>query len=341
MTTLTFNRSRSDLGILPISTITPLNQPVSDVYSGLIASVHKKTTQRTYKQGIKHFCHYLLTGEVVKGIKVNLSEYQIKTVISDYLKLEAFTANAYLGTYRNALLEADLKPNSINVKIASVKALVKYAFDYEQCNFVLDKVKSLLPEVYRDTKGTSPENIKSMLSFPNLATIKGKRDYAIFRLLWDCALRRGEVNSLNIEDFDELEGTLRIKGKGKLSKEVIYLSSESVTAIKNWLSVRYQPLPQSPLFISLDNATNGHRLSTKTIYNLVKKYSGEVINGKVLSPHQVRHSSITAVLDATGGNVRLAQKHSRHKNFDVLMRYDDNRVSLQKEAVNILANMVS
>ncbi|PHV60985.1 hypothetical protein, partial [Cyanobacterium aponinum] len=87
----------TNLTIASQSLITPLYQPLEDIYSGLIASCHKKTTQTTYKQGIKHFCHYLLTGEVKKGIKVNLSEYQIKSVISDYLKLDAKTANAYLG----------------------------------------------------------------------------------------------------------------------------------------------------------------------------------------------------------------------------------------------------
>ncbi|WP_330205477.1 tyrosine-type recombinase/integrase [Cyanobacterium sp. DS4] len=323
----------SQVGILPLS------QPLNDVYSGLIASCHKKTTQSTYKQGIKHFCNYLLTGAIAKGVKVNLSEYQIKSVISDYLKLTAKTANAYLGAYRNAMIEADYTPNSINVKIASVKALVKYAFDYEQCSFLLDKVKTITPEVYRDTKGTSPENIKAILALPDLTSVKGKRDYAILRLLWDCALRRGEIASLSIEDFNSKEGTLKIKGKGRMSKETIYLSAKTIDAIEAWLDVRYQPLPHYPLFISLDNATNGHRLSTKSIYRIVKKYSSEIPEGKILSPHQVRHSSITAVLDASNGNVRLAQKLSRHKNLDVLTRYDDNRVALQREAVNLLSTL--
>ncbi|PHV60964.1 tyrosine-type recombinase/integrase, partial [Cyanobacterium aponinum] len=194
-------------------------------------------------------------------------------------------------------------------------------------------------EVYRDTKGTSPENIKAILALPDLTSVKGKRDYAILRLLWDCALRRGEVASLSIEDFNPREGTLRIKGKGRMSKETIYLSPKTIEALINWLSVRYQPLPHYPLFISLDNATNGHRLSTKSIYRIVKKYSSEIPEGKILSPHQVRHSSITAVLDASNGNVRLAQKLSRHKNLDVLTRYDDNRVALQREAVNLLSTL--
>jgi integrase/recombinase XerC len=327
--------------------ITPLPQPIDDVYSGLIASKHKQTTRNTYKQGLKHFANYLLSGTMSLGKKVDLTESQVKGVLMEYLKFDGKLANAYLGSYQSQMVESGYSPNSINVKIASIKALVRYAFDYEQCNFLLDKVKSLTPEIYRDTKGTNVANIKSMLELPDTTTVKGKRDYAILRLLWDCGLRRGEVSNLNIEDFNGgdhgvalRDRSLKIKGKGKLSKEVIYLSTQCASAIQSWLDVRYQPHSDYPLFISLDNATNGHRLSTKSIYRITKKYSAEVPLGKVLSPHQVRHSAITAVLDASNGNVRLAQKFSRHKNLDVLTRYDDNRVELQKEAVNLLADMV-
>jgi len=320
--------------------ITPLPQPIDDVYSGLIASKHKQTTRNTYKQGLKHFANYLLSGTISLGKKVDLTECQVRAILVEFLSFEAKLANAYLGAYQSKMIEVGYSPNSINVKVASIKALVRYAFDYEQCNFLLDKVKSLTPEIYRDTKGTNVANIKAMLELPDTTTVKGKRDYAILRLLWDCGLRRGEVASLNIADFNGSDLSLQIKGKGRLSKEKIYLSPQCCEAIQSWLDVRYQLKADYPLFISLDNATNGHRLTTKSIYRITKKYSAEVPLGKVLSPHQVRHSAITAVLDASNGNVRLAQKFSRHKNLDVLTKYDDNRVQLQKEAVNLLADMV-
>ena len=108
----------------------------------------------------------------------------------------------------------------------------------------------------------------------------------------------------------------------------------------NWLSGYHNPVPESPIFISLAHNSRSDRLSGKSIYCIVRKYADEVLSDKILSPHRVRHSSITAVLDASNGNVRMAQKLSRHKNLDVLSRYDDNRVALQKEAVNLLADMV-
>ena len=66
---------------------------------------------------------------------------------------------------------------------------------------------------------------------PDTNSVKGKRDYAILRLLWDCALRRGEISNLNVGDFNGDDLTLKIKGKGKLSKETIYLSTRGVATI--------------------------------------------------------------------------------------------------------------
>jgi integrase/recombinase XerC len=61
---------------------------------------------------------------------------------------------------------------------------------------------------------------------------------------------------------------------------------------------------------------------------------------KKLSPHRIRHSGITAALDATGGDVRKVQKLSRHANLNTLMIYDDNRLNVQGEISDLLADMV-
>jgi integrase/recombinase XerC len=62
--------------------------------------------------------------------------------------------------------------------------------------------------------------------------------------------------------------------------------------------------------------------------------------GKRISPHKVRHSSITTFLDASNGDVRTAQRLSRHSRLDTLMIYDDNRQGLQGKASIVLADLV-
>jgi len=55
-----------------------------------------------------------------------------------------------------------------------------------------------------------------------------------------------------------------------------------------------------------------------------------------MSPHRIRHSAITAALDATDGNVRKVQKLSRHKNLNTLMIYDHNRGRDQQDVTELL-----
>jgi integrase/recombinase XerC len=320
--------------------IQPLNQSLDCIIEALIASKHKASTRHTYRQNLKYFAHYLIHGFLNKCQKIVLPDIQIKAVIGEFLGFEKVRAIAYTAQYQLDLIEADYTPNSINIRIASIRSLVKFAFKRGFCNWLIEDLKSLGNEVYRDTSGVSKDSFSQILSGINTDTLSGKRDYAVMRLLWDNALRRSEISNLSIADYDQADSTLRIKGKGKIGKQVIHLAPKTVSALNNWLSCYSNPQPESPLFISLAKNTRGNRLTGKSIYCIVRKYADEVLSDKILSPHRVRHSSITAVLDASNGNVRMAQKLSRHKNLDVLTRYDDNRVALQKEAVNLLADMV-
>jgi integrase/recombinase XerC len=59
-----------------------------------------------------------------------------------------------------------------------------------------------------------------------------------------------------------------------------------------------------------------------------------------MSPHRIRHSGITTLLEATCGDVRKTQKVSRHAKLDVLIQYDDNRKQGQDEMTNLLADMI-
>ncbi|MGF1487528.1 MAG: hypothetical protein ACFBSE_10605 [Prochloraceae cyanobacterium] len=61
---------------------------------------------------------------------------------------------------------------------------------------------------------------------------------------------------------------------------------------------------------------------------------------KIISPHKIRHSSITTALDPTDGDVRRVQKLSRHKNINTLLVYDDNRKNLQGEVTDLLDDLL-
>lgn len=96
----------------------------------------------------------------------------------------------------------------------------------------------------------------------------------------------------------------------------------------------------SPLFIAVDNANYGRMLRGNGIYTIVDSLCKKAGISKKMFPHRIRHSSITAALDATDGNVRKVQKLSRHASIDTLITYDDNRQNYQSEISQILDDLV-
>ncbi|WP_228008613.1 tyrosine-type recombinase/integrase [Microcystis aeruginosa] len=160
-------------------------------------------------------------------------------------------------------------------------------------------------------------------------------------LLWSNALRRSEVSKANIADFDPTAKTLRIYGKGRGNNaETISLGSGTVSAIKAWLEARGETNPDKALFVSVNIGYRDGRLCTQSIYDIVKTRCQDAGITKTMSPHRVRHSSITAALDATNGDVRRVQKLSRHSSLNTLLIYDDNRKDHQKEVSDLLDSLV-
>ncbi len=180
-----------------------------------------------------------------------------------------------------------------------------------------------------------------VLATCNRSTLKGARDYAILRLFWDNALRRGELASCNCSDLNVEAQTLTILGKGRgTQKEAVSLSESTVSALLAWLAMHHNVTPNAPLFTAVDHAQFGHRLTGSAFYNVVKDAAAKAGVSKRLSPHRCRHSSITAALDATNGNVREVKKLSRHARTDTLLLYDDNRLNAQQKVTDLLSGLM-
>jgi integrase/recombinase XerC len=237
--------------------------------------------------------------------------------------------------------KAPLKEATVNRRLAAIKSLIEMGRKLGTCCFSLEDIKGEKAQKYRDTAGIDARSFEQILGQCDRATVSGKRDYALLRLLWSNALRRNEISQLNVSDFDPVAGTLRILGKGRgTQSEIVDLGPSTVRAIADWLDARGgNRAPNAPLFTSLDFAHSGHRLTGDGLRKIVVRHSENAGVKKQMSPHRIRHSAITAALDATDGNVRKVQKLSRHKNLNTLMIYDDNRGRDQQEVTGLLDGM--
>jgi integrase/recombinase XerC len=261
--------------------------------------------------------------------------------LGKFLSLDRHKAYALVSRYKGELIQNGLKSATINRRLAAIKSLVAYAYNCGHCDFMLESVKGEKLSSYRDTTGVDCETFKRVLSAIDRTSLKGIRDYALMMLLWSNALRRSEVSKANIGDFDQKSKTLRIFGKGRGNNaETVSLGIGTVTAIESWLEARGEHQPDKALFCSVNIGYRDGRLCTQAIYDIVKSRCQAAGISKVMSPHRIRHSSITAALEATNGDVRRVQKLSRHSSLNTLLIYDDNRRNHQGEVTDLLDSLV-
>jgi integrase/recombinase XerC len=242
--------------------------------------------------------------------------------------------NAVSLSYRHSLQQKKLAPATQNRRISALKSLLKLA----RFVGVTDTTIELTPvpqEKYRDTQGPGREGFLQMLAvLEEKSTAKSLRDRAILRLLYDVALRRFEVVSLDLRHYEPKRGSLSIHGKGRAHRQVLQLPEPTRAALDAWIDRRGREV--GPLFTTLDPAKKGSgRLTDDGLYSMIKELGKKI--GLEVRPHGLRHAAITDALDATQGDVRAVQRFSRHKDLRVLTHYDDARQDMAAEVSRLVA----
>jgi integrase/recombinase XerC len=283
---------------------------------------HKKTTVAAYRADLDRFGAYLTESA---GLET----------ASDFLRLDAGRAKLLARSWVQSMNAEGYAPATVNRRISSVRSLVDLAYEMNVVTWTL-KTKGPKSEAYRDTAGPDLETVNKILEHVDRkVSPKGLRDAAIVRLLFGLALRRAEVLTLDYEHVDFDNETLWIMGKRRNEREKMTLTREIVRALNHWIAVR--GTKPGPLFVPITRGgrvKNMNRLDGADVRRLVSQIGTEL--GIHLWPHALRHSSITAALDATDGNIRDVQAFARHKDPRTTMKYDDNRKDAKGEVAKRL-----
>jgi integrase/recombinase XerC len=242
-------------------------------------------------------------------------------------------ANALVISYFDHLKEQKKSASTINRRLACLKALVARAQLVGLVNFDL-KIPKMTAQPYRDTRGPGKEGFLKMLDvLKNRTDAKALRDRAILRLLFDLALRRNEVVTLDRENIDLEAGNLRILGKGKHQTQVMTLAAPTKEALQAWLKLRGEE--DGALFRGFDPGQIAERLTGQGLYVIIKAIGKQA--GLNVRPHGLRHAAITHALEKTNGNVRKVQKFSRHADVKTLCIYDDARTDEAGEVSSLVS----
>nr|CAA9259665.1 Site-specific tyrosine recombinase slr0733 [uncultured Armatimonadetes bacterium] len=265
------------------------------------------------------------------------------STVEQFVRLPAPQLALRLAAYKAGMLAANLSEATVNRRLAAVRSLLKFA---HRLGYAATDGRSLIDGEkvvpYRNTRGVDLAALRRLLAAPEKDTLRGLRDAALLRLLAENALRRAEVCGLDVADFDLDQRRVMIRGKGRgTQKEPVTLSEPCAEAIAVYLErAGHGAEPSAPLFrnVAHRRTADGARLTPDGLHHIVDRYGRAL--GLSLTPHKLRHSAITAALDATGGDVRRVQRLSRHADLRVLTRYDDNRTDLQGEVTTLLSDLL-
>jgi site-specific recombinase XerC len=280
-----------DPALVPIALLTPRaidppNHSYETLREEFLRLQQKPRTRQEYGKSIDYFCRSMAP------------EQSLTIFLQEFLDSTKQQAIHLVLAWRQRLLNEGKASATINLRISALKSLVEYAGKQNACSFSLSEIKSLKSQRYKDTSRVSVDDYRSILDLVDRSTDLGIRDYAILLLLWDLALRREEVVSLDIWDY--LPGRLMVNGQGRS----IDLSGQLEDALNHWVAIRkglyFQPKDTGDRDDALFLSCNGRRLSGTDIFRILQGYAE--IAGVSVSPDRLRHGAAANI--ASNGSMK-------------------------------------
>jgi len=176
----------------------------------------------------------------------------------------------------------------------------------------------------------SIEDTVRFIETPDSESDLGKRDRAILELLYATGMRVAELTKLNLHDIDFRNKLLRVTGKRR-KQRIVPFGDPALQALKNYLDVRDSLLQQAPLAERDSQALvlnyQGTRITTRSVGRMVEKYIRLCAGIHDISPHALRHSFATHLLDS-GADLRDIQELLGHARLSSTQIY--THVSMEK-----------
>jgi integrase/recombinase XerD len=167
--------------------------------------------------------------------------------------------------------------------------------------FETPKMWQLIPEVM------SIEEVDALLKMP-----EDPRDRAILELLYATGMRVSELCGLTIQDLSDT--FVKVRGKGK-KERIVPVGKKAIEAVDHYL-IECRGEQQGPLFLT----QRGKPMDRVTVWSMVKRYAKKAGIGKSISPHTLRHSFATHLLE-NGADLRLIQDMLGHEDIGTTDRY--------------------
>ena len=269
-------------------------------------------------------------------VERNASEHTVKNYRIDlrdffeFLKEKSLSQVDYLDIrrYLSVLKEHQYQKSSVSRKLACLRSFFKFLTRENVLKINPAASVQSPKKEKRLPKYLELSEVVHLLEAPNGKSWQEKRDKAILETLYSAGIRVGELAGLNESDLDLLSGQMKIRGKGK-KERIVPLGSVAAKAIQNYCELRpkVEPKSKGALFVNRRST----RLTDRSVRRILNKYARRIALKKDVSPHVLRHSFATHLLDR-GADLRSVQELLGHENLSTTQIYTHVSTKRLREA---------
>ncbi len=219
----------------------------------------------------------------------------------------------FLRRYLAQMRTTNPKPRTIARRISTLRSFFKFL---QRENLVKNNPATLLMSTKLDKtlpKFLTEEQVNVFIEAPDLMKLAGKRDKAIMETLYSTGIRVSELVGLNTDSVDVISNVVKVFGKGK-KERIVPIGDKAINAIKEYLDSRKSS--SKALFLN----KRGGRLTDRSIRNILDKYIIKASIEQNVSPHVLRHSFATHLLNR-GADLRSVQELLGHVNLSTTQIY--------------------
>lgn len=258
---------------------------------------------RIYMQLEKH-----LSQNTIEAYMRDIKQFQ-HFILHQYDCLPKDVARENIERYMDWLYDRGTKKSSQARQLSGIKSFFNYLLLKDM--IASSPAELILPpkpaKVLPDTLST--DEIDRMIATIDDSSPKGVRDKAILEVLYSCGLRVSELCNLRLGDLFFGEGYIRIIGKGD-KQRLVPISGVACERIQRYKEVRTKKTTEDTLFLN----NRGTKLTRVMIFNIIKQAAFLAGIDKSISPHTLRHSFATHLLEG-GANIRQVQEMLGHESI--------------------------
>jgi len=241
-----------------------------------------------------------------------LEEHGYSVETTEWGEVDYLLIRRFLGK----LSEEGYSRRSIARKLSSLKAFFRFLLRQKivesnpASSVASPKLEQRLPDVLEK------EEVEQLLAAPDGKTLQGIRDQAILEMLYATGIRVGELAKVQIGDVDFVNGEVRVLGKGG-KERIALLGDFALRALKRYmrevrpLLVCAAPFPSRQTTEALFLNRFGGPLTDRSLHRLIVKYAHKAGLGRKVTPHTLRHTFATHMLEA-GADLRVVQELMGH-----------------------------